>query len=368
MTRIPTLFALLIASNAFGEDELEDRFEHRWFEIEMIVFERLDALEINTPERLVNTAPRRWPAAMIDMLPIDPTMEPGGGPEEEEDPTRAVSGVSAPYLPSLDFCLGYPELPFPEPELPRDNEFGDELDALEALALDEAERLAAEEEAAALLAAEEAAVEEEALAAGPDEALELEPEPVPPPPTPAEIFADELADYEARLLRSSYRWLDARTMDDDLKTLNRQSTLRPILHGRWRQPVPTRDAPEPIYLSSETSPDSPAIAAGLKKVEGFVTVTVGRYLHFAPTLWYHADTLGMTPIVVPAAPSPGAFATDAAPVPYMELNESRRMRSETLHYLDHPKLAVLVRIDPIVIEPEIQVAWETLQALEEGAE
>ncbi|MFV2091051.1 MAG: CsiV family protein [Pseudomonadales bacterium] len=49
----------------------------------------------------------------------------------------------------------------------------------------------------------------------------------------------------------------------------------------------------------------------------------------------------------------------------MQIKESRRMRSTEIHYLDHPKLGLVVRIDPVVI-PEPLV--ESFENLEENAE
>ncbi len=51
------------------------------------------------------------------------------------------------------------------------------------------------------------------------------------------------------------------------------------------------------------------------------------------------------------------------PAGYMQLHESRRMRSGELHYLDHPKLGILVRIDPVQIPDSLSEAYT---ALEEG--
>ena len=50
---------------------------------------------------------------------------------------------------------------------------------------------------------------------------------------------------------------------------------------------------------------------------------------------------------------------------YLQLSESRRMRSEEIHYLDHPKLGLVVRIDPLVY-PEALI--EAFDALNEDVE
>ena len=43
---------------------------------------------------------------------------------------------------------------------------------------------------------------------------------------------------------------------------------------------------------------------------------------------------------------------------YMELSESRRVRSGDLHYLDHPKFGIIVRIDTIEIPQELESALQ----------
>ena len=45
----------------------------------------------------------------------------------------------------------------------------------------------------------------------------------------------------------------------------------------------------------------------------------------------------------------------------MVLDESRRMRSEEIHYLDHPKFGVIVRIDPVLVPEAVQLGFEALQ-------
>ena len=140
-------------------------------------------------------------------------------------------------------------------------------------------------------------------------------------------FLADVAAFESSLYDSSYVWLPELTMTPYVKAINRQSHMRPLLHRRWRAPITPRDQPQPVYIVSETDERAPPTRAGFAKLEGFVNVTVGRYLHFAPTLWYHADNLGMHPVAFPAG--------NALPLPdpssYMELRQSRRLvRGELL--------------------------------------
>jgi hypothetical protein len=328
--------ALVLAVGSFpaaadGADDIEKLLQARWYEVEIIVFERLDVLDVNSPEQLTQRRPRRWPHNLLD---IDT-------PLQADDSQQAAA-----------YCLGYPLLaeedpahplllPRQEPPLP---------DADEML------RRAAVNQPAAEVTDEIAEPEDVPPQAQP--ALELQTPQL--TMTPYLQFLADVAAFEASLYDTSYTWLEELTMMPYVKAINRQSHLRPLVHRRWRAPIPQRNQPQPVYIASESDEAAPRTRAGFAKLEGFVDVTVGRYLHFAPTLWYHADNLGMSPIALPTL--------DALPLPdtsgYMELRQSRRLRSGDLHYLDHPKFGVIVRIDPVAIPAHLMQAWEALESSE----
>ena len=101
-------------------------------------------------------------------------------------------------------------------------------------------------------------------------------------------------------------------------------------------------------------------------------ITLGRYLHFKADLFFHAPGLGMTPAAALMTDSGESQLVEAEETPgtagYMQLSESRRMRSEELHYLDHPKLGVVVRVDPISMPEALLAELEALEALEESTD
>ena len=199
-----------------------------------------------------------------------------------------------------------------------------------------------------------------------DELSPLDTTPLPPPPTPYELALAAIDEFEQNLFAQAFRPSEV-TMADDVKSINRRRHLRPLLHQRWLQPVPERDNPVAVAIATPNTERAPPTLNGFAKVEGFIEVTVSRYLHFAPTLWYHADNLGMDPLPFPvsARRAQNGSTADAASAPYMELRESRRMRSTDLHYLDHPKIGVIVRIDPVEIpealEAQLQSALDEAQ-------
>lgn len=132
-------------------------------------------------------------------------------------------------------------------------------------------------------------------------------------------------------------------------SLRRSNGYRPLLHWRWVQPgwdrnqarllhvqVPAGSAlpltqPSALASNSEmqrlrdlTDP-SAVTGAGLPLLDGTVSLTRARFLHLAADLIY----------VDPATGIP------------VQLRESRRMRSNELHYLDHPRFGVLVQVSPV---------------------
>ena len=166
-------------------------------------------------------------------------------------------------------------------------------------------------------------------------------------PHPLLEWLNAVRRFENRLRDSSYRAATAGT------TLRRQANrirnaghLRLLWHGRWTQPVPPRNAPEPLLVQAGRR------NGGVHELEGTVDITLGRYLHFRARLWWvgppgAVKAQAAVPSSSPSGPESGADPRPPGAIEYMVLEESRVMRSGTLHYLDHPVLGVLVRADPV---------------------
>ena len=93
--------------------------------------------------------------------------------------------------------------------------------------------------------------------------------------------------------------------------------------------------------------------------DGFIHITLGRYLHAHPTLWYQDPLLGFAPLIAPHDRSTAsALSLDASR--YFLLDETRRMRSGELHYFDHPKFGVLIQIDPVAIPAPLIAQYQAL--------
>ncbi|MEQ9005302.1 MAG: CsiV family protein [Pseudomonadales bacterium] len=183
-------------------------------------------------------------------------------------------------------------------------------------------------------------------------------------PDPVLDALRRLRAFEDELTASSYRWLpaDTLTLGAHAARRARRGGYQVLLHGRWLQPVPPREAP--VAMLVQTGPRYGDAYA----LEGSIGVTLGRFLHFRAELAYREPLMGRAPIDQALAPATdGSDAARAEPlraltpgelVPdgYLLLQESRRMRSGELHYLDHPKLGILVRIEPVAVPPDLAAA------------
>lgn len=143
----------------------------------------------------------------------------------------------------------------------------------------------------------------------------------------------------------------------------RRAGDRILAHKAWRQPVRERAhafavlleggdvLPAPIIASASDNgtagSDIPAIDASgqittlptleteesndatmeTRELQGALRFHLSRYLHLEPLLWYGSDTESGQRI-------------------WVKIDQNRRMRSEELHYLDHPLFGLLVRITP----------------------
>lgn len=141
-----------------------------------------------------------------------------------------------------------------------------------------------------------------------------------------------------------------------------------LFHGVWWQPFIQNDVREaPAIL----------IKAGKKygghaELEGSVSFKLSRYLHISTNLWLSefaapagdSASIGNPWPVLPLSPDQSPLISDAVPstdtaVPpetgvtgayqpsrVILIQQSRRMRSEETHYIDHPKLGIVVRLIP----------------------
>ena len=297
------LAALAALSAAAKVDDPNDLIRGQWYATEVIIFERTDPAG-SGPEELVWEHGRAWPAKVRAFA--------------EPEPWRIVS-----LDPLTRACLEFPRLEVAPALEPEAEGFDPEAPAIQALEAD--------------------------LEAMPLDGLApLEPvATIPPPPIDPRLSPHPLLDLlsaaarqQEAQRRDSYRWLPTQThiLRTEARRLRNAEDLDIIWHGRWMQPVPSRSAGEPLMLAMQAAPSR-------GQLSGTLQVTLGRYLHFDAKLWLEQP---------PQSP--------AAAAPYMQLKQARTMRGGELHYLDHPRMGVLVRIDPLPPSPALAQALQAWEA------
>ena len=322
------LAALAALSAAAKVDDPNDLIRGQWYATEVIIFERTDPAGPG-PEELVWERGRTWPARVRAFA--------------EPKPWRIAS-----LDPLTRACLEFPSLdvaPALEPEAELAN--GEAVESLPDVEAGAIPRLDEEAERSSLQAPGIQPLEADLDAMPLDGLAPLEPiATVPPPPIDPRLSPHPLLDLlsaaarqQEAQRRESYRWLPTQThvLKTEARRLRNAEDLDIIWHGRWMQPVPSRSAGEPLMLTVHAAPNH-------GRVSGTLQVTLGRYLHFNANLWLE---------------QPPENEADA--IPYMQLQQARTMRSGELHYLDHPRMGVLVRIDPLPPSPALAQAlraWE----------
>ncbi|SCZ59575.1 CsiV family protein [Thiohalomonas denitrificans] len=171
------------------------------------------------------------------------------------------------------------------------------------------------------------------------------------------------------------------------RRLQDSSQFEPLVHIGWRQPGLNKNEALPVritldangqLLTGERTPSTAARGAlsqqaDLPRLDGTVTVVLSRYLHLNTDLVYRIEADSAMPggmFGEPSTQDPAiinlstrgrsdevrsreqSLAPDTEPFArgprYLEfvVNDSRRMRSRELHYVDHPVLGVIALITP----------------------
>lgn len=149
-------------------------------------------------------------------------------------------------------------------------------------------------------------------------------EPLPPPPVDPAAAARAEA-LSVRVLRPDELKLGA-----EYRRLRAIAAYRPLVHTGWVQPgLPEADS-QPFDLK----------VLGVLNPSGTIRVHLTRFLHVTLDLTYQADgAVG----VLAANDGLGEVAL----APRYRLTATRNVRSNELHYFDHPAFGVLVRITPV---------------------
>jgi len=185
-------------------------------------------------------------------------------------------------------------------------------------------------------------------------------------------------------------------LKDMVAKLARSKRFEPLLHVAWRQPTLADEQTQPILLydgmtapytetelaamqpqaTGNTEPPAPALVPAetipaaeadaetgppSHRLMGTVRLSVARYLHLDADLLYRLPIIQKVAVPVPETdlrpdrfyptlrePQGPAYVLERRhAVRGFHLQESRRMRSKEIHYLDHPLFGVVVLVTPL---------------------
>ena len=178
--------------------------------------------------------------------------------------------------------------------------------------------------------------------------------------------------------KASYTLIDPADykLTQDVEKITASKSLRVIFHTAWRQPGLDKEIALPVHFKQEVQPvpetgtpknnadATPAVNPDMVEhkttpsvLEGILRVTLARYLHFNGEMTLR-DESTYTDIQTNTDDNPfQTLSNDEAQnkehVIYFN-QERRRIRSNELHYLDHPVISMLLRITPYEKPEEAQ--------------
>ena len=318
------LFSCILPTLALSEEvdinsaSLKELIDGKWYQVELIVFKRLNIQA--TSEQLVVQDPPIWPPNIQSLTSQenDSIVFSERDIKAEGDPF-CVSDEKADFPGGLKLILsqGY------EPEMLND------FDAIssQVLNIEKINLHSAEEEDSDLT---KELTEQ-------NSSLEHENTPITQNPSEdnlLESVTQEITKFEDYLRRTSFLKVleDQRELINERQLIDEEPDLLVTHHLSWLQSVPERGKPLSIMVAKTEA-----------NLAGYVRVTIGRYLHFEADLWTTMERKDQTD-----SPQDNQF---------LALRESRRMRSNELHYLDHPALGVITKISPYSIDSNIAKRW-----------
>ena len=190
-----------------------------------------------------------------------------------------------------------------------------------------------------------------------------------------------IPDYYFKLLPSSdYKLTDAATK------IAASKDYRILKHIAWVQPGLDQSVAIPIFFQDTFVPDVPTETAAAEPpgplplythatLDGVITVSLSRYLHIRSKLRFQAD--GVAPLPEPDTGLPATEPDTELPTAETDIvtkpgrpttvvyvmNQSRRMRSKVLHYLDNPMIGMLVIMTQVELPKQPVKAPPVIQHL-----
>ena len=162
--------------------------------------------------------------------------------------------------------------------------------------------------------------------------------------------------------------------EDKVAKFKKKKGLQLIWSQKWQQPIPEKAGAAlaenavkinfriPLNFQQSLKSSIPLLEA---EVSGEIYFYRSRYLHLVSALnVQHWQSLSSTSTldksinilpnhpqegvnIIPSRSSTPLTAINEIPLRAAHVNQSRRMRSNELHYIDHPLLGILVRVTPL---------------------
>lgn len=159
-----------------------------------------------------------------------------------------------------------------------------------------------------------------------------------PPPLDVELLKQIVANTAPRAFSEIGK--QTRNLDSIARSIRRSSRYRLLRHLAWRQPMTDEADAPPILLQFGEQLD------GQFEVDGTLQIYRARFLHVITDLWFTRQLGADESLPLIDQANLGAFLDEPTPTTVsMPLRHARRMRSATLHFIDHPQFGILIRID-----------------------
>ena len=157
------------------------------------------------------------------------------------------------------------------------------------------------------------------------------------------------------LPRNAYR------LQQEVKLLEASDRYTLLYHTAWRQPGMDATTALPVHIKQTyvqqmsqpmfNDPDRPPsglptpahVQQTRNELNGYIRLILSRYLHAEVDLIY---TTGLQDGNVAIDTANPEAAVQAIPPVMYRLQESRRMRSTEVHYLDHPVIGMIILVTP----------------------
>ena len=136
----------------------------------------------------------------------------------------------------------------------------------------------------------------------------------------------------------------ARKLNNLSNKLQNNKGYRVLFHEAWQQQITERNTPAVIIRGGDK-------IGGHRELEGSIQLRVSRYLHIQTDLWltsFSSSGENSEWPTLPVLPEDSRLSSNTPAIDYITtFREKRRMRSQELHYIDHPILGLLIIITPI---------------------